>query len=460
MCEHLIGPIQPFNPFNVLTHFSFVSSRPGRYTNDNKWLVKPSRSYILQSNVKLKDAVKNYLKDLRTQIVPLFLLTSLLLVAVGCHKDQVQVYRVADNQNQVQAAQPAPVTNPPNATPPAEMPAMGASGQMPGGVVPSDVQNAQPVKWTTPAGWTEVPPSEMRVGSFKIAGADGKTADVSIVPLPGMAGGDFANVNRWRGQVGLTPATDDVLQNSAENVQAGGQPAQLFDLGGASSRILGTIQHRDGTTWFIKMTGDPDLVEQQKPTFVTFLNSLSFGVETSQTQLPPGHPSIGEMSAQDQSALPPGHPPIGDMGAESAGPISHEGQPNWSVPAGWQEVSGGQFLVAKFMISGAAGTAAEVNISTSSGDGGGLAANVNRWRGQLGLAPINEFSTTTVEISGGDAQFVDLSGKDAQTGKPAEVIGVIVTQPNQTWFYKLMGDPDLVAAQKNAFMQFVTGVKY
>ncbi len=76
---------------------------------------------------------------------------------------------------------------------------------------------------------------------------------------------------------------------------------------------------------------------------------------------------------------------MGMSAAAASGPISHEGQPNWQVPAGWQEVSGGQFLVAKFNLTGDNGATAAVNVSSSNGDGGGLAANVNRWRGQLGL---------------------------------------------------------------------------
>jgi hypothetical protein len=43
----------------------------------------------------------------------------------------------------------------------------------------------------------------MRVASFRVTGKDGKQADVSVIPLPGLAGSDLDNVNRWRGQVGL-----------------------------------------------------------------------------------------------------------------------------------------------------------------------------------------------------------------------------------------------------------------
>ena len=390
-------------------------------------------------------------QNLGFKIARLLLLATLLPLAAGCNQDKVQVYQVTDNQEQ-QAA-PAPTTNSPNtgtALPPGHPDISSMNGsQMPAGVVASDVQNAGPVTWTTPPGWTSVPPSEMRVASFKVAGANGAEADVSVVPLSGTGGGDFANVNRWRGQVGLSDASDDALQNSAENVDAGGQAAQLYDIAGQSpdngkaTRTLGAIQHRDGSTWFFKMTGDSDLVEQQKSQFIAFLKSLSFVPGEAQAELPPGHPAIGDMAV-----------PV------AAGPISTEGQPTWQVPAGWQQVDGGQFLVAKFLINGDNGATAAVNVSSSAGDGGGFAANVNRWRGQLGLQPIDEISTTTFSVSGGQAQLVDFSGTNAQTGQPAELAGIMVTQPSQTWFYKLMGDPNVVVAQKEAFAAFVKSAKY
>lgn len=379
--------------------------------------------------------------------VALLLMMPLVFLATGCHRDKVQVYQVPANQDQpVQPATPAPDTNS-TALPPGHPDI--SSDQMPSGIAASDVQNAPSLAWTTPHGWTEVPPSEMRVASFKVAGASGKQADVSIVPLGGMGGGDSANVNRWRGQVGLQAAPDDELQKSAEDVEAGGQPAQLYDMAGQNStgesiRIIAAIQHRDGTSWFFKMTGDADLVEQQKATFISFLKSLSFASQQDQAQLPPGHPDVSGMSVPSQTT-------------ESASP---EGQPNWQAPAGWQSVSAGQFLVAKFMINGDNGTTADVNVSTSAGDGGGLAANVNRWRGQLGLPPVEEIATMTFAVPGGQAQLVDINGTNSQSGQAAEIVGIVVMQPGQTWFYKLMGDPKVVAAQKDVFTQFVRGVKY
>jgi hypothetical protein len=406
-------------------------------------------SWLNKMSFNIKKA--RLISKILTSNFPPALLAASLFLAAGCGRSKVEVYQVNSDQDASQQAASAPATNseslPPGHPDISTTDNSPAPMQMQPGVVPSDVQNAQPITWTTPSGWNSVPPSEMRIASFKIAGEGGQTADVSVVPLPGMAGGDFANVNRWRGQVGLQAATDDELQNSAQNVEAGGQPAQLFDIAGQNpsghilTRILGVIQHRDDTAWFIKMTGDADLVEKQKPAFIAFLQSLNFGSQQSRSKLPPGHPDISGMTA----------PAPGDTASS---------QPTWTVPAGWQSVSAGQFLVAKFKINGPNGDTADVNVSSSAGDGGGLAANVNRWRGQLGLQPMDEISTMTFEVPGGQAQLVDLNGNDAESKKPSEIVGVVVTLPGQTWFYKLMGDSSVVAAQRANFTQFVKTVQY
>jgi len=362
----------------------------------------------------------------------------LLLTAVltgGCGPDAVKAYSVPKEKEAAPAAMPAAM--------PAGHPDLAAPA------------GAAQLTWKTPAGWQEIPPGTMRVASFKVAGADGKQADVSVIPLPGGAGGDFSNVNRWRGQVGLAPVSEAEVAKLAQPVEVAGQPAALYEQAGATDRILAVIHHRDGMVWFFKMTGDSQFVAQAKPAFVEFLKSIHFAAGAAMPVPAPVAPG----------GLPAGHPDISGT-LPPAAPTAPAGkpQPNWTVPAGWQEISGGPFLVAKFTIAGAGNAQAAVNVSASVGDGGGLAANVNRWRKQLGLSELTSDelakSVAAIATAAGPATLVELAGTDARTSQPAALVGAMVPQAGQVWFYKLMGDATIVGAQKEAFLQFVRGVKY
>jgi len=383
------------------------------------------------------------------------LLPLLLVLAAGCHRDDVKVYQTTKDSDQTPASTaPAQSTDSPNPPLPPGHPDISSLPGMSPTATPG-AGSAQ-LTWKTPAGWTELAPGQMRVGSFKITGADGKLADVSIIPLGGVAGGNVANVNRWRGQIGLEPVSADEINKIAQAVEIAGQPAEMYALSGKNpgngepAGILAAITQCGDTAWFFKMTGDPGLIAEQKSAFVEFLKSVKFA-SAEMAGMPAGHPDVSSLPA---------------MHADTGAAVSTAGQPNWQVPAGWQEVPGGQFLIAKFNITGASGAAAAVNVSSSAGEGGGLLGNVNRWRGQLGLSPWSEAdlnqSVTALDAGGGKASLVDLSGTDAKSGQPTRLIGVIVPQPQsgQTWFYKLMGNAQVVESQKAAFTQFVQGVKY
>ncbi|HLP76932.1 MAG TPA: hypothetical protein VK327_08430 [Candidatus Paceibacterota bacterium] len=374
-------------------------------------------------------------------------LAVLSVTLAGCNQNSAKVYSVPKET----AAAPATAAD--SALPPGHP---DTSGMGMGSGMNMGMPSASRPKLTykTPEGWTESDPGSMRVASFKIS-KDGKQADVSVIPLGGGAGGDVANVNRWRGQVGLEPAAEDDLKKAAQPVEVAGQPAELYDLDGKNPgngepmRVLGVIQHRDEIAWFFKVSGDSEFVEAQKPALIEFLKSVKY-------------------EAPEAAAMPAGHPPMGSMAmpgmAAASAPISHEGQPAWSVPAGWQETGGGQFLIAKFLITGEGNAMAAVNVSASAGTGGGLGPNVNRWRNQLGLATQSEEdiakSASSMDVAGGKATIVEMTGTDSRTGQPAKLVGAMVPQAEQTWFYKLMGDAKVVDAQKDAFTKFLQTVKY
>jgi hypothetical protein len=353
------------------------------------------------------------------------LATGLLLL--GCRKEETASYSVPK-----EAASPAP---PKAAT---------ASPAVP---------STAPVQWTTPAGWQEQPPSAMRVGSFVIT-KDDRHAEVSIIPLQGVSGGELANVNRWRGQVGLEPVDEAKLLATAEKVSIGNAPASLYEMAGTDpktqqpSRIVGSILSSGGTTWFFKMTGNDALVAEQKPVFKEFLKTIHFDSAQPSDQLAQ---ATGPMNMNFQS-LPPAP---GDAAAD---------KPTWDVPTGWQEQPASAMRLATFRVTGENAAKADVSVIKLAGDAGGVLANVNRWRSQLGLQPVDQAGLepllTTREVGGTKILVVDMAGQSAEEGEKSRLLAAIVPRAGNTWFYKMLGSDQLVAQQKPAFTKFVESARY
>ncbi|MBI1752383.1 MAG: hypothetical protein HY014_06995 [Acidobacteria bacterium] len=204
---------------------------------------------------------------------PLVLGLGLLGLAIGCRSDQVAHYRVpkeaasvhpdhADHADHAEEAMPMP----------GGMPA----GQDPAANVPPPPAPKGALKWSLPKGWSELPGGGMRFATFK-APFQGKV-EATVVVLPGPAGGELANVNRWRGQIGL-PAMDEAsLAKARATVKSRAGAVSVYDFtseGQAKSRMVtGTIATPDGNTWFLKLNGDADPVAKAKPDFMTILGSL------------------------------------------------------------------------------------------------------------------------------------------------------------------------------------------
>jgi hypothetical protein len=202
-------------------------------------------------------------RPLQNKISPAIFGALLVFTIAGCDRDHVKVYHVESTDSATSAVA--------TATASAKMPMT-----MPAGLPAPDNSALPPLKYTLPAGWSEKPATQMRVASFGVS-ENGKQADISVIPMGGMAGGATANVTRWRGQVGLPPVTDDEAARLAEKISVGDQPADLYDITGGGQRILAASHHRADTEWFFKMTGDALLVEAQKPAFISFLKSVEFG---------------------------------------------------------------------------------------------------------------------------------------------------------------------------------------
>src|SRR6266496_4973133 len=184
---------------------------------------------------------------------------------IACErKSEIKVYRVS------KAPHEEPVPAQQNA-----MPANAPSPSMPGGMagaMPPRDSSAPQVKWKTPEGWSEVPPSSMRYASFS-AGANDSKIDISIVTFPGEGGSDADNVNRWRGQIGLPPVSAAAMTSQVAPLKVEDATFSTVDIAGANARTLAAWTRRDGHVWFFKATGPNASVEKEKQNFVKFIQS-------------------------------------------------------------------------------------------------------------------------------------------------------------------------------------------
>lgn len=142
----------------------------------------------------------------------------------------------------------------------------------------------RPLTWKAPAAWKEQPASSMRLASFIVPGPQGRQADFSIVVLSGEAGGDLANVNRWRDQIKLEPLSQDQLDKNSEKISPAGRSMRLINfvsrepLGSdpAPRRLVAATYTREGKSWFFKLVGDDETVRAALPAFRQFLTTLRF----------------------------------------------------------------------------------------------------------------------------------------------------------------------------------------
>ena len=137
-------------------------------------------------------------------------------------------------------------------------------------------------KWTPPANWTEKTSGPMIFKSYSAANGEGKTASVNISFFPGDVGGAFANVNRWRAQMGLPPVGQDKLDSVTQPLDTAGGRATLVDFAGTDARtgqaarlVAVMVPHGDNT-WFYKLSGEGRVVGGQKESFVKFVQTVQY----------------------------------------------------------------------------------------------------------------------------------------------------------------------------------------
>jgi hypothetical protein len=191
---------------------------------------------------------------------------AMALALVSCNNDKIEVYKIPKEGIDVAMQR-------------------GSAGLAP--------PPGSPAQWKKPDGWSEQPLSEMRLGSFKVEGPNAASADVSVIAFPGEAGGLLSNINRWRGQLQLSPLNEEQLPQVIQQTEVDNVPTELVDFQTAEnapkpSRVLGAVLQAADRTWFVKMTGPPDLIESQRQKFLDFVKSFRL---TSPKETEPAAPA-------------------------------------------------------------------------------------------------------------------------------------------------------------------------
>ncbi len=251
------------------------------------------------------------------------------------------------------------------------------------------------IRWTLPAGWKEEKGGPARVASFRFGDRDPKL-EMTVVRLPGDGGGLASNVNRWRDQIGLEKIGDAEAASAVQKIAANGIELQVVDLVGPTR--------------------------------------------------PAGGPR-GGMSRPAPEAPRSAEPSLDGVRSMFT----------FERPPGWREnPQPEKQRIFEFQVDDARGSAL-VSFTIMGGDGGGLAANIDRWRQQAGLEPLGDQavarSATPMNFVEAEAWLVEASGKDRA------ILGVISLNSQFSMFLKMDGPPAVVASQRDTFTRVAQSFK-
>jgi hypothetical protein len=136
-------------------------------------------------------------------------------------------------------------------------------------------------KFDTPTGWTDRGASGERKASLAV-GTGEKALDISITSFSAsreQMANPLANINRWRGQLGLPSATPDEIGNSVKETRVSGFPGAYVEILGPEDAkpqkaTFAAMFLGGPDVWFIKLTGDAELAKSERDNFKKLLDSI------------------------------------------------------------------------------------------------------------------------------------------------------------------------------------------
>lgn len=198
------------------------------------------------------------IRSITATIIVVFALT-------GCEQAKPTSYKIPKEDRTV--AMPGPAAAPKKQAPAAD----GGMPVLPG--MQEAANQAGEVGYTVPEGWEELAPSGIRKANLKVTDDNG-SAELTVLAFPGDVGGMLANINRWRGQIGLGEAAEVELSEFTKSYNISNHGGTYVRLEGSAQSILGGLLPFHGYTWFFKLQGNTETVLANEAAMKAFLDSV------------------------------------------------------------------------------------------------------------------------------------------------------------------------------------------
>jgi hypothetical protein len=256
--------------------------------------------------------------------------------------------------------------------------------------------------WTLPPGWSQKPGNSQRFATIEIGGV--ATPLALTVTVLSKNEDDvaylLANVDRWRGQLGLPPTTAAAVSQLATLPLADGSRAILVELAGR------------------EMRGEAKLPSGHPPTSVS---------------APPHLAAVSKAAVA--FVTPTGWTPQPPRGSRRAAFTVRDGER--SVEITLQSFPAAAPLIADPL------------------------ANFNRWRGELGLdetaASELERAGKKLTISGQPAWYFEITGPSEP--KQRAILAALFKLGEEMWFVKLFGDAPLAQRERERLAAFLGSLR-
>lgn len=138
---------------------------------------------------------------------------------------------------------------------------------------------------------------------------------------------------------------------------------------------------------------------------------------------------------------------------------AHSDSVTWRALPGWTAEEAGKFLTAAYAVP----ELGRLTVSKLGGDGGGLAANVNRWRGQVNMQPLpeDEVRGQPMPVTGSDREMLLFNLNPDEAPADAEgIFAAVLPLGSETWYFKLTGpSAKLRENGGTVFMDFLSDVR-